>query len=187
MIETSLEFFFNRQGHEGIMFETACEIAGENQASTCNTDMVSFKGFMHRWLATVIKVAPHTRDRIYPVLVSSAQAAVKVCTGGATGRMCGFKWSTGVFDGNIGAGQQMNVLGALSSVLADLADGPVTDETGGTSQGNPLAGTDPDPPALLPMETRDKIGAGILTAAISVGAVVVVAWMCSDVLENKKL
>lgn len=185
MVETTLTYFFERPEHQGIMFEVGCEEAGENDTNGCTTDMLSFKGFLHRWLANAIQLAPHLYDRVYPLLLSSAKAAVAQCTGGENGRMCGFKWSTGVFDGNIGAGEQMNVLGALSSVLVRLEDGPVTNTTGGTSKGDYLAGTDPDPDPLPPISNGDIAGASILTAVVSIAMVSTYVWMSTDISETK--
>lgn len=151
---------------DGIAFEVACEHA------TCTTDMESFKGYMHRWLASTTQLAPFTKAKIMPVLMSSTQAAVKQCTGGANGRMCGFKWSTGVFD-DTGAMQQQNVLAALTSLLVDTAKGPLTNKTGGTSQGKPDAGH--ETPLTIEqrygkINTGDRAGAAILTILIVGGA-----------------
>lgn len=187
LVGRTIEYFFNHEGSEGIMYEVSCEAAGPDGASSCNTDMLSFKGFLHRWLANVIKVCPHLRETIYPVLLSSAKAAVKQCTGGNSGNMCGFHWSSGIFDGSMGAGQQMNVIGALTSVLVDHIDPPVTAKNGGTSKGDPLAGTDPTPPTLEPITKGDIAGASFLTILITAGAVAAVVWMGTDLLENVKI
>jgi hypothetical protein len=47
--------------------------------------------------------------------------------------MCGFHWISGAFDGEVGAGQQMNVLGALSALLIDEAAVPLTNAVSVTS------------------------------------------------------
>ncbi|KAI1086449.1 glycoside hydrolase family 76 protein [Rostrohypoxylon terebratum] len=163
-------FFVN-----GTLYEPSCE------GGVCSTDMLSFKGYVHRWLAVVTQVAPFTKDRIMKLLRSSAEMAVKQCTGGDNGRQCGFHWTTGVYDGKTGAGQQMNVLGALSSLLVDDAKAPVTNSTGGTSVGDPNAGANsPSLPEAAPITTGDRAGAGIVTAlvlgSVSVGAL----WLALD-------
>ncbi|KAI0880701.1 glycoside hydrolase family 76 protein [Annulohypoxylon maeteangense] len=163
-------FFVN-----GTLYEPSCE------AGVCSTDMLSFKGYVHRWLAVSTQVAPFTKDRITKLLRSSAEMAVKQCTGGANGRQCGFHWTTGVYDGKTGAGQQMNVLGALSSLLVNDAKVPVTNSTGGTSIGDPNAGSNsPSLPEAAPITVGDRAGAGIVTAlvlgTISIGAM----WMALD-------
>lgn len=143
--------------------------------------MLSYKGYMHRWMAVVTQVAPFTRDRIMKLLRSSTEAAVKQCTGGANGRQCGFHWTTGMYDGVTGAGQQMNVLGALSSLLVHEAKPPVTDDTGGTSVGNPNAGShSPSLPQATPVTAGDRAGAGILTVLMLGTTIVGTLWMALD-------
>lgn len=75
-----------------------------------------YKGILHRSLASTMKLAPYTADKILPILKTSAVAAVSTCTGGDNGRMCGFAWSDGKFDKST-AGAQSSVLAALTSVL----------------------------------------------------------------------
>ncbi|KAI1770637.1 glycoside hydrolase family 76 protein [Hypoxylon cercidicola] len=163
-------FFVN-----GTLYEPSCE------AGVCSTDMLSFKGYVHRWLAVVTQVAPFTHDRIMALLRSSAEAAVKQCTGGANGRQCGFHWTTGVYDGVTGAGQQMNVLGALSSLLVREAEAPVTNATGGTSVGDPNAGLNaPQLPEAAPIVAGDRAGAGILTAIVLATTIGGAVWMALD-------
>jgi mannan endo-1,6-alpha-mannosidase len=140
--------------------------------------MLSFKGYVHRWLAVTAQLAPFTKERIMNTLRTSTKAAVSQCTGGQTGRVCGFKWLTGVYDGTNGAGEEMNVLGALLSLLVDSAPGPLTNLTGGTSEGDPGAGGSlsftPDHKSIT---TADKAGAGILTSVFLAGIIMTFAWM----------
>ncbi|RDA95652.1 hypothetical protein CP533_1131 [Ophiocordyceps camponoti-saundersi (nom. inval.)] len=165
---------------EGIAFEVPCEV----REGACSPDMLSFKGYVHRWLSVVTQVAPFTRGKILPVLRTSTEAAVKQCTGGATGRVCGFYWSKGVFvdpgvDKTTGAGEAMNVLAAVSSLLIGEANGPVTDSTGGISKGNPNAGggRDNGQKELRPLTVGDRAGAGLVTFLILGGAVGTFVWM----------
>lgn len=141
--------------------------------------MYSFKGYLHRWLSTVGQLAPFVHDKIKTTLQTSTEAAVAQCTGGDNGRTCGFHWSSKKFDGEIGAGQTMNVLGAVSSLLIDEARAPVTNATGGTSLGDPNAGSHGDDfqNNNTPLTTGDKAGAGILTLLILVGATSTFGWM----------
>ncbi|KAI1121391.1 glycoside hydrolase family 76 protein [Nemania abortiva] len=155
-------------------FEASCE-----EHMTCTTDMLSFKGYVHRWMATTTQIVPTTADTILPVLQKSAQAAVSQCTGGTDGRTCGFQWSTGTFDNSVGAGQTMDVLAAVSSLLINEAKAPVTNSTGGTSVGNPDAGIGSgsigdDLPTIT---TGDRAGAGVLTAVIILTAAAAFGWM----------
>ncbi|KAI1753244.1 glycosyl hydrolase family 76-domain-containing protein [Xylaria castorea] len=106
LVQRTIDVFFP----DGVATEVACE------PSQCNTDMTFFKYFLHRSLASAMKVAPYTTSLISPVLKTSAQAAVESCTGGDNERMCGLVWSA--HGGNhTGAGPQMSVLGALLSLL----------------------------------------------------------------------
>ncbi len=146
---------------------------------SCTTDMLSFKGYLHRWLATATQIAPFLAGTILPVLQTSTAAAVSTCLGGDNARTCGFKWNTHAYDGSYGAGQQMNVLAAVSSLLISQAAAPVTNSTGGTSVGDPNAGSQSDnfKEELAPITTADKAGAAILTIVILVSAVGTMGWM----------
>ena len=136
-------------------------------------------------MAVTAQIAPFTRDQIIGVLRTSTAGAVKTCTGGPNGRACGFRWSVGTFDGSLGAGQQMSVLGALTSLLLDFSSGPVTSSSGGTSQGDPNAGGNPNPiKPPKPITQADRAGAGILTALILGLAVAACFWMSSDISEK---
>lgn len=170
LLDATLKTFFP----EEVAFEASCE-----QHKTCTTDMLSFKGYDHRWMTQTTQIAPFTADKILPVLKKSAQAAITQCTGGSNGRTCGFMWSSGQYDDTKGAGQTMNVLAAVSALLHTTSDSPVTNSTGGTSGGNPDAGRgggslEPD---KEPVTTADKVGAGILTAIIIGSALGAMGWM----------
>ncbi|KAI5242962.1 mannan endo-1,6-alpha-mannosidase [Aureobasidium subglaciale] len=171
--------FFTQQGGQGdgqIMFEVACE-PGNN----CNIDQLSFKAYLSRWMAASTKVAPWLYDDIKPYLAASAQAAALSCTGGDDGTTCGTKWwNNGVYDGTYGVGQQMSALEVIQSNLIDRVQGPVSNSTGGTSQGNPNAGTGGDQNPIAapsPIQTSDRAGAGIITALILVALVGGAWWM----------
>lgn len=170
MISHGLKTFIPK----GVAVEISCETIG-----TCTTDMVTFKGFLHRWYSTVTQLAPYTADKILPVLKSSAAAAVKQCTGGALGRQCGFRWSSGVYDGKTGAGQEMSALAAVESLLISTAKPPLTGKSGGTSKGNPNAGGGGDnaQKTIKPITMADKAGAGIITLLIVGSVCGLFGWM----------
>ncbi|OAA70043.1 Mannan endo-1,6-alpha-mannosidase [Akanthomyces lecanii RCEF 1005] len=139
-VSTMLDSFFKQFFRDNVIFETDCE----TRDPPCTTDMLSFKGYCLRWLAVVTQVAPFTRDAILPVLKASARAAVQQCTGEPTGRRCGFYWTGGRFvdpkvDNTTGAGEAMDALAAVSSLLIDKAEAPVRADRG-TSKGDPNAG-----------------------------------------------
>lgn len=150
---------------------------------SCTTDMLSFKGYVHRWLATATQVAPFLTDTVMPVLRTSAEAAISTCTGEANGRACGFKWNKKVYDGSHGAGQQMNVLGAITTLLIGQAKVPLTNSTGGTSIGDPNAGSHSDTFSghSTPLTTGDKAGAGVLTFVILGAAIGTFGWMSTGI------
>ncbi|KAL1838470.1 hypothetical protein VTJ49DRAFT_2638 [Mycothermus thermophilus] len=170
LVDATIRNFFP----DGVAYELPCE-----EKMTCTTDMLSFKGYLHRWMATATQVAPFIAPKVMPVLRSSTEAAIATCTGEENGRTCGFRWSWRKYDGSKGAGQQMNVLGAVSSLLVEYVPGPVTNTTGGTSKGDPNAGSKSDnfrrdPRPITP---GDKAGAGIVTAFILLSAAGAFVWM----------
>lgn len=153
--------FFNKAN---IMFEAACEPVGN-----CNTDQLSFKAYLSRWMAATIKVAPWTRDTILPLLQTSAQAAATSCSGGDDGNTCGTKWTTGGWDGAYGVGQQMSAMEVIQSNLIDSVPGPVSQGNGGISKGDPAAGTGGDDiEPLKPIKQSDRAGAWIATTLVLV-------------------
>ena len=155
--------------------------------------MLSFKGYLHRWLAQTTQLAPHTHDTIMPVLRNSTAGAVKSCAGGANGRQCGYRWTTGGCDGVLGAGQQMSVLAALSSLLVDqtyqvFPPPPVTNMTGGNSTGDPNAGGNGEiliP--LTPITTGDRAGAGILTVVALATLLMASGLLSTDMFEGANI
>lgn len=159
------------------MYEVACEGPG-----TCDTDNYSFKAYLSRWMAASTKVAPFILPLVMPKLRASAIAAAQQCSGGSNGQMCGMKWTQGAqWDGTMGVGQQMAALEVIQSNLIQGVSAPVTNSTGGTSKGNAAAGggstsTDPTLPTD-PIETKDRAGAGILTALVVIWVIGGVWWM----------
>jgi len=144
------------------MYEVACE-----QRGTCDVDQRSFKAYLARWMSATAQVAPWSRDFVMLKLRTSAAAAAKACVGGADGQQCGLKWTTGTFDGSVGVGEQMAALEVVQGLLAPAASGPVTNTTGGTSQGDPNAGAKGVTGIVFDeVTTGDKAGAGILTALV---------------------
>ncbi|KAK4112364.1 glycoside hydrolase family 76 protein [Canariomyces notabilis] len=174
LLNRTIEHFFPN----GIMIERACELEDRVQ---CNVDQHSFKGYMHRSLATVGVLVPDTRPIVERVLRSSTEGCVSSCLADGT---CGFRWNTGEYDGdkaNGPAGQEMSALAALSTLLLEqqhVLQGPLTNTTGGTSRGDPNAGGDPNvlqPPR--PITTGDKAGAGVVTAVVLASFLGGLVWM----------
>lgn len=160
---TASDAFFKND----VMFEAACEPRGN-----CNTDQQSFKAYLSRWMAASTKFAPFVYDLVSTKLATSAQAAAQQCNGGTDGVTCGTKWTQPTWDGTYGVGQQMNALEVIQGMLIKKTTGPVSNNTGGISRGDPSAGTGGDTPPGTPtgrITTGDKAGAGILTALVLIG------------------
>lgn len=117
------------------MMEVACESNG-----MCDTDQQSFKAYLARFMASSIKVAPFVESWAMPRLQASALAAVKTCTAGFDGNQCGVEWTKEANDGLLGIGEQMAALEVVQGNLISTVSGPVTNNTGGTSEGNAAAG-----------------------------------------------
>jgi mannan endo-1,6-alpha-mannosidase len=141
----------------------------EGSPKGCNVDQRSFKAYFARWLSDTAELAPFTHDIIMPKLAKAASAAIKICTGGSSGRECGQKWTTGQNDGSFGVGEQMAVLEVVQGNLRDGAPGWVSEVQGtGSSRGST---NDPGTSVITPVTVADRIGAGILTALILAGVI----------------
>lgn len=156
---------------DGIMYEVACETNGK-----CDNDQLSFKAYLARWMAATTKVAPWTYDAVMAKLKPSAAAAALQCSGGTNGRLCGLQWTKqATWDGTSGVGQQMAALEVIQSNLIQQATAPVTNTTGGTSQGNPNAGSGSVSTAAqldtTGSTTGDRVGAGFLTTVVLIGVI----------------
>ena len=171
----------------GVLFEHTCESEGQ---MLCNNDQQSFKGYLIRWLAWTTQWVPDAYTKVQPMLAKAGQAAASSCDGpanapgwtgaeglppfkGKGGTACGFSWLTGKFDGVSGVGQQMNALDAVMYNLINKVKPPVTADSGGTSKGDPSAGTSgtKNPTTLKPITTGDKAGAAILTVVMVAGVI----------------
>ncbi|CAI7648954.1 unnamed protein product [Penicillium discolor] len=151
-----------------VMYERACETV-----NTCMVDQRSFKGYLSRWMAQTAQMAPFAYDTIMKRLGASAQAAAKTCTGGINKNVCGLKWTEQKWDKTKDFGQQMAALEVIQANLITRVASPVTNDDGGTSKGNPNAGTKPEkkiPPGLdYEITSGDRAGAGILTVLFMIG------------------
>jgi mannan endo-1,6-alpha-mannosidase len=123
---------------------------------------------------------PDLHDRIFPIIQSTARAAAQACSGtsdlfhGHQGQACGFRWLPAQFDGQVGIGEQMNALSAFMYLLVDKVKPPATGDNGGTSSGDPNAGSvsDDDKRKIFrDITVADRVGAGILTTLILAGLI----------------
>lgn len=173
LVNSTTSVFFQ----DGVMWEPSCE----QSAAKCDTDQQVFKGHLSRWMALTAVLAPFTSSTITPLLESTAKAAALQCSGpassefkGVDGTACGFSWlDNSTFDGIYGVGEQMNALQVVMSLLADTAPAPYTSATGGSSVGNPDAGTADNTKISQPrtITVGDRAGAGVLTALVLGGLV----------------
>jgi mannan endo-1,6-alpha-mannosidase len=158
-----------------VMQEVACESIGK-----CDVDQHSFKAYLARWMAATTKMAPFTFDLVMSYLAPSALAAAEQCSGGENGRTCGLRWAMNTtWDGSWGIGQEMAALEIIQSNLITQVSGPVTNSTGGTSPGDPSAGTKNSGAVLTnkPVTMRDKLGAGFLSGTLLITFCGMLYWM----------
>lgn len=123
-------------GPNDTMFEQACE-----RPVTCNVDQRSFKAYFARFLALTVKMVPWTAPRIMPKLRTSAVAAAAACSYGEDKNTCGMKWYAPQWDGLYGIGEQISALEVIQNTLVHEVGIPVTEDAGGTSVGDPAAGS----------------------------------------------
>ncbi|PQE22414.1 putative mannan endo-16-alpha-mannosidase DCW1 precursor protein [Rutstroemia sp. NJR-2017a BVV2] len=173
LLNESSVFFKNN-----VMYEVACE----GTTTGCDTDQQTFKAYLSRWMAGTTKIAPFTESQIMTYINASAAAAALQCSGGTDGNTCGEHWTAGAtYDGKYGVGEQMSALSVIQATLIGNAANLVTNDTGGTSAGNPAGGsaatTSSDGTVDTPVTTSDKAGAGFLTAVMVAGVLGGVGFM----------
>jgi mannan endo-1,6-alpha-mannosidase len=127
-------------------------------------------------------MAPYTAAQIYPLLASSAVAAGATCQGVGAGMICSMQWTLGTYDGRArGVGEQLSLFNVINSNLVKFVAPPLTNQTGGTSQGDPNAGTTSPtiPGTVAPATTGDEAFAGILTGTTCILIGLIAWWMVS--------
>ena len=102
-----------------ILYESICE-----EASKCDTDQLSFKAYLARWMASAAQMQPNLKPQILNLLTPSAQAAASSCSG-LDASVCGTKWYVGGWDGTKGLGQQMAALETIQGLLVNGAPPPL--------------------------------------------------------------
>ncbi|KAI0189482.1 glycosyl hydrolase family 76-domain-containing protein [Astrocystis sublimbata] len=171
-------FFFGDNDDDKVMIEVACE-----SVNLCDTDQQSFKAYLSRWMAATTKWAPWTFDRVKKLLRNSAKAAVKQCTGGDNGR---------IGTAARASGQQMAAMEVVLANMIQQAKPPVTDVSGGTSPGDPTAGSQdrghPDPLGrpLRPIKTGDRAGAAMVTLIVVMVMLAALMFMMMDESEEER-
>lgn len=179
LLTSATKLFFK----DGVMQEQACEGGGN-----CNNDQKSFKAYLSRWLAATTKTAPFTAEPIKALLKTSAVAAAQQCTGtNPRPNTCGQKWTQGAkYDGSVGnIGLDMAALAVVQANLIEDAPVLFTNSTGGTSKGNPNAGSGSaasiaELNAQEPATRNEKVGVAFFTAAVCMSVVGCTFLMLSD-------
>ncbi|KAK4503626.1 hypothetical protein PRZ48_004541 [Zasmidium cellare] len=86
--------------------------------NSCNTDQLSFKAYLARWLVSTQTLVPSSSAKIQPLLQASVEGALASCNGSPGQNACGSQWTIGKFDGVLGVGQQMAALEVTQGFLA---------------------------------------------------------------------
>jgi len=176
LLSQTAPYFSQAAATKNVMTEVTCE-----PSRKCDTDEKTFKGFLARWMAMTAQLAPFTSDTIIPLLQASANAAAKSCSGGIDGVTCGLSWLPLSWDGSYGVGEQMSALAVIQSCLIAVSPALVTANTGGSSKGNPSAGTSSNTPSQstqdVVVDTKDKGGAWFLTVLYIVALVTGTWWL----------
>ena len=119
LLEATNTFISPFRNSSDVIFEAACELT-----NSCNTDQLSMKAYLIRWMAATSKMAPFTAGRIGDVIRATAQAAASSCNGGKNGTICGSKWYLGRWDGTTGLGQELCALEATYALLVNQTNPP---------------------------------------------------------------
>lgn len=119
LLDEAAAYFFTGKD-KNIMWEPACEPQG-----ICNYDMITFKGFLSRFMWQTAQVMPKLRPKIEALLVPTAKAAAATCTGGPDGHQCGIKWYAGGYDDGATLGAQMCALQTISGLLSRDSQAPL--------------------------------------------------------------
>lgn len=168
----SSQVFFN----QSVMYEAACQGSGN-----CNNDQRTFKAYFSRFLGLTAYMLPETFDDVYTYIEASARAASSSCSGGTDGHTCGLNWLQpgGGWDGYYGLGEQMSALEVMQNLRIRDRPAPYTADTGGTSQGNPAAGTETTSTNLSPLtlDKGDSAGAAIITVVIGFSIIGSALWI----------
>lgn len=174
LIDSLFKTFFI---HKNVIEDVTCE-----PREICNNNEILFKGLVVSWLAYTTLLVPSTTNKIMPMLESSAQGCAASCTGNGN-NTCGVRWYQFKWDGWTGMEEQISASQMFSNLLVKYAHGkdvgPVTENTGGTSQGNVHAGMGDGSGVntLPPITTGDKAGAGILTVGFVGGWIGLMVFM----------
>ncbi|EPY49583.1 mannan endo-1,6-alpha-mannosidase [Schizosaccharomyces cryophilus OY26] len=150
---------------DGVAWDPQCETS-----NTCNIDQTAFKGILMQSFGNAIRLAPYTRNKLYPLIKTSAPAAALACSGGYSGSSCGVHWSwnNGTWDGTYGVGQQFSALEAVQMLYVDKYPSIVTLSSSSDNRSNATYASDNSSTKnyevnVPPATEADRGGAGFLT------------------------
>ncbi|KAI3402394.2 DFG5 [Candida oxycetoniae] len=169
IVEASLSYFFTP---EQIMQETTCQ-----PSNLCNNDQRSFRSLFSRCLGLTMLIIPELEPQIRPYLEKSAVAAAQSCSGSYDQVTCGENWSFNGWDGVYGLGEQMSALEVMMSLIVEQ---PLSIASGGSNRTNYEAGFDSKDTSNkneITVTTKDKAGAGALTAIVLIILLAGSIWM----------
>ncbi|VVT58114.1 uncharacterized protein SAPINGB_P006044 [Magnusiomyces paraingens] len=158
-----------------VMYEAACQ-----PTLRCNNDQRSFKAIFSRFLGLASLMAPPLNDEIQSYLSASTPYVLQSCSGGSDGHTCGLDWSYSGWDGYYGLGEQMSALEVLLNRLVWTKPGPLTLTSGATSEQNSSAGSSLTTATVsndIVVESKDRIGAGFITAFVLILLLISAWWM----------
>ena len=174
LLDGTTSYFFQ----DGVMYEAACQ-----PYNTCNNDQRSFKSIFSRMLGFTSVLAPFTAPIIDPLIKSSALAAARTCDGGYSGHTCSLNWLLQTTDQMYGLGEQMCALEVIQTLLIHDRPAPYTEFKGGSSKGDPAAGSSNSTTentilkGTLNINSKDRAGAAVITAFVLVVLVAGAIWM----------
>lgn len=145
LLDNAARIFFSPPAGNAtdVAFEPACEPLG-----TCNTDQLSFKAYLSRWLAKTSVLAPAVDNgTALPLLRASALGAAAACSGGDDGTSCGYRWDINGYDGKAGVGPQLAALEVMQALLVGSAPAPAKQE--GSSSNVAIQAASPSPTTML--------------------------------------
>ncbi|KAL7926176.1 glycoside hydrolase family 76 protein [Trichoderma austrokoningii] len=162
----------------GTLYESMCE-----EKAQCTIDQQGFKSFLVRALKATTQQAPYTAATIQPLLQSTAKAAAGSCSGsvdkakyaGQPGTACGFSWiGNKAFDGEVGIGEQMNALSALTALLSKPARSQIfpSNSTGSAGSGQPSSTSSSGRPSASTKSPGNRVTANFVTVLALFGGVV---------------
>ncbi|CAH6718674.1 mannan endo-1,6-alpha-mannosidase Dfg5p [[Candida] jaroonii] len=165
--ERALEIIHVAQNYfvaSGYMSEATCA-----PSNRCNNDQRSFRSLYSRCLGVTTVLIPETKEVLNDYLTKSAEGAAQSCSGGSDGVTCGEDWSYSGWDGVYGLGEQMSALEVILANVQTEFSAPLSVQSGGNNASDSEAGLntqDHTNTKQLDITSKDKAGAGVLTAVV---------------------